>query len=349
MRKVVFISYLDDNYSRSAVLMSALKKDSHCLVEYFRVKSLKLPHLNEFMKYLRDLEVGKTIVVIMSPAHLLTIFARLSFKGSLILDAGWPLSDSSKVRKGNLTFAFFKDSVIDRLAMLLADKVIVESNGQKANLIQRGFKFKSDPKVIYSGLLERRFKFALGKVNELTKKSFSGKNKLKILFRGKYNSESGLDYIQDIFASRSSFCELIICCPNLPNSFPRIPGVKYLTEQFSDTQLTRVFKDADLALGQFGEDSRVKFSIAHKIFEYSYFGLPTICIKGTAVEEIFESDEFYFVRREDLGRFLDKSLKNKKSFAKDIGKRSVRVREKYSKACSEKVIAQDFIQIAKAI
>ena len=349
MRKIVFVSYLDLHYSRSGVLASAMRKVTSLETQVYRLDNFRIYELVNFALYLRRLDFETTSILIMSPAQVLTMFARFFFKGSIILDAGWPLSDSSRIRKGVNSFSYVKDLFIDLIAMKISDKVILESRAQVRNLKARRFKFRSEPLVIYTGVLENRFESSKSKRIQSANTRVIKNSKFKVIFRGKYNKESGLEYIQEIFASRCDDWELIVCSADLPSSFPRVSGVRYLTQHISDSELIREFKTVDMALGQFGTESRVKISIAHKIYEYAFFGIPTICIQDTAVEEIFKRDEFYFIKREDLGKFLDSCLEDRNIFAKELQNRSVKIREKYSRACSEVVIAQEFMKIFEDI
>ena len=133
------MSIYPEEYSRSGVVRSAISKVSRFDVEYFPIKNTKYAELKKYRSRLKKLKKEKGILIIMSPSHIVTIFSRPFFRGPIILDAGWPLSDSSEIRKGKRSIEYLKTQVLDRLSMRLADLVLVETKSQKEWLLKQKF------------------------------------------------------------------------------------------------------------------------------------------------------------------------------------------------------------------
>ena len=117
MKGIVFVSYLENKYSRSGVLLSALKKQGSFSVSHFQMKSFQIDNIAKYISFLRELNPLNDLVVVMSPSHMITPLTKCFFKGVVILDAGWPLSDSSRIRKGRFSLTYLKDKLIDYIAM----------------------------------------------------------------------------------------------------------------------------------------------------------------------------------------------------------------------------------------
>ena len=343
MKKLVFVSYLPAEYSRSGVLHSALKWNNQLDIETYNLESLRLAQIINYGRFLQNLRHEEQLVIVMSPAHALVPITKLFFNGNVILDAGWPLSDSSVIRRGKLSLSYLRDLVIDRISMWLSDLVILESEAQRKVLEKRRFKFKELPAVIYTGVKEDRFQKAINVPS--ARSDNSNKHRFKVIFRGKFNSESGLEYIQEVFSKRLDFFDLVIVSSNLPTEFPRLHGIHYVSEEISDLEISELLRSTDLAIAQFGLEERISISIPHKIYEYSFFGLPTICLAESASREIFSDSEFFYLSREKLGQFLDLASSNPEDFSKDLKKRTSLVYKRYFEMCSEEMIAKKFVEL----
>lgn len=341
MKRILFVSLLADNYSRSAVLKSSLEKSPDFEVKYYRIPSSTFMGIFRYLAFLLITGRQNDIIIIMSPGHILVPITKIVFCGIVILDAGWPLSDSSEIRKGKKSLTFFKDNLIDRFCMRIADLVILESERQKESLRKRNFRFSNEPKVIYTGVLDKFFQKR--EMSQSSKVEKTGK--LRVIFRGKYNKEAGLEFIQSIFESRLNRFDLVICCSNLPGDFVRLPNVIYHEGFLHAHKIATFIRESDLALGQFGCERRIERSIPHKIFEYASHGIPVVCMDGSASGEIFSEREFFYVKRYELGLFLDSTSSDMVSFQRELITRSKRINEKYLECFSEKSIRERFRRI----
>lgn len=343
MRRAIFISYLSKEYSRSAVLASALKKYSGLEIEFFMLENFRFRAIFRLRKYLRRLDRDENLLIVMAPAHLAVVPTRIFFKGKIVLDAGWPLSDSSEIREGRKSFSYIRDKFIDILSFYMADIVLLESQAQLERVAENRRSFaRSSLQISYSGLKEDRFETE--KAAPTSRSAIGSREPIKVLFRGKYNQEAGLELIESAFENRSDF-QLTIACSDLPINHPRVTGINYVVGILNQNELRSIFLDSDLALGQFGEPDRVSWTIPHKIFEYAYFGIPTVCLEQTAVTEIFTEEQFFFVKRNSLNEFLDVLSIDHKKTREILLLKSKSVRNQFLKLCSERAIAGHFLRV----
>ena len=345
MTKVLFLSYLSADYSRSGTLASALGNSSAFKIDFYRICTMSVSEIAKLRKFFKDNAFNYEYIVIMSPSHFLTILVKSFSRAFLILDAGWPLSDASEIRRGTKSLKYLKDLFIDRLSMFWSDIVILESVAQMKALEQKRYRFRRIPQVIYTGIREDRFRSSQRRSN--SSKYEGTPEKLKVIFRGKYNDEAGLEFIQQVFANRKDSFELIICCPDIPEYFKRNKEITFIARYLEDEEIAKLLTNSHLAINQFGSSDRIQRSIAHKVFEYAYFGIPTICRRDSAAEEIFADNQFFYLSQDQLGKFLDQIVTNKRETLKDLSERSKRILNTYQETLSKGAIEKQFSNIIK--
>jgi hypothetical protein len=97
--QLIFLSFYDEKYSRSAVLLNA--NDSRFQKNFYRLSSNSIGILREFMKIIKSQKGQIAAVVVMSPSHKVVPIIRFFCRYPLILDAGWPLTDGNASRRGS--------------------------------------------------------------------------------------------------------------------------------------------------------------------------------------------------------------------------------------------------------
>lgn len=346
-RRYVFLSLFDVSYSRSGTVIEALRTENELIVDTEVFDKITWKTITRIRRITKNCNNETDVIVISSPGHALTIFTRLFWRGRLILDAGWPLSDSSRIRNGVLSLSFCKDLLIDFLSFLVADVVILESLKQQ-NRVNSIFHFaRLQTAVNYTGLNEKRFE--LDAIQNESAPSLKPTHKLSVVFRGSYNKEAGLEFIQNCIQKVNDNFELIIVCSNLPLNFVQQRNVTYITRKLDDRELATLYLKADFAISQFGDSSRLTFSIPHKIFEYAFFGVPTICLSGSATSEIFDDSEFLFTDRAALQNMLKEIEQLKLNDKLQLLERKERIIDKYSRICSQSIIKRNFENIQASI
>ena len=328
--QVIFVSLLDDDYSRSAVYLKQLEFN-HENIDYFRT-SLKIKNLMRLIKALRSKSSGQ--VIIMSPSHALVPFVKLFTNHKVILDAGWSLTESTMLRNNGQRKKYdnFKTYAIDFLSTKFSDHIFVESQRQKAFFNEKFKTELSKMSVLYTGFNELAFENIEAVVPyELHKYDLS--QYFVIFLRGKINEEMGLDYLISVAKSVHDKSVLFI----VSTSNGGIPAMHPLNMVFIDryienSEMKYLYLNCDLSVGQLGNVPRVQNSIAHKIFESLYFGVPLIIRKSWAVQEILNTNDSAILLEEPLiNCFLEnieKILKNPEILLK--------IKERYKKIHKEK-------------
>lgn len=276
----IYFSFLGSEYSRSGVYLTSevLDKANFCLVPAgFRLAIKFLKSTNRKSNFLR-----KNIVVL-SPSHLLVIYLAIFLRKRVILDAGWPLTDSTPTggthlhRIGKTIQAY----LIDFASFALAKKILLESQQQKDYVSKHFLVRLKKIEVLYTGVNENQFRNMLSNSTKVRDKN------LQVLFRGKYNPESGLEVIAkaSVILEGSPITFTIITNDKLPNlEFSK--NVETRKGFLSSIELQEEYQKADICLGQFSVLDRLERTIPHKFYEAMFFGKIYLSPRNEALEEI---------------------------------------------------------------
>ena len=275
---VLFLSNVRSDYSRSAVqYFGSSHQKSYLTVQTRDFLSIK--KVETIKKAIREANV----ICIMSPGHLLTLPVRALTTKRIILDAGWPLSDStsSDISTFSRYFQKLKNAIIDFIAFHACSTLILESESQSKRTSVRFLVNRRKMKVIYSGVAEARFQDIKSEKPPELPMTISGNY---LLFRGKMNSEAGINDII-MFFSRVKDINLVIASPDLQVRNLNSENIYLLNRYLPDQEIKWLYNNAYFSLGQFGRTKRQQHSIPHKFFEASYFGCPYVSLPSTALSE----------------------------------------------------------------
>ena len=339
-----FLSWEDLSYSRTGVLYHGLTgKDVNS-------QSINFPKKN-YLKTFRTLrklkgKAGKqSIVVVGSPCSILAIICRVAWpQANIIYDSGWPLIDGLLSRKYSLIvklFSYVKIYVVDFLAYRFSNLVSVESESQKKNTQRKFFVRKSKVFVSYTGFNEAGLNALNSKASELKK------DPKQIIFRGKYNLESGLDF----FAKASFFLNpeirAVVISPNLPSELKFSPNVAIISKRLSDLELAEYYRNSAISLGQLGDNHRTSRTIPHKFYESIYFEVPYLTRKSTGIKELLPSDDqvIYFENKTptEFAKLISEHLSN----AQALSSRAEKAKAVYKSKFSQDQIVDNFISHAE--
>lgn len=331
--KVLFLSYSDVGYSRSAVYFNAKNLDK----TFIRVA----PGLFNFLRVLRKIQMENdhkdTIIVVMSPSHILAFYLSIFTNFIIVLDAGWPLSDSAS--KG---YSRLKNFFIDYLAFNFADLVIFESQAQ-VRYSQQKFKLLSTKlHSLYTGINESEFK------NEHIPPEFVKPAKFfnfRVLFRGKNNEEAGLNKIVAC-AYLVPEVQFVIATNNFVGNIP--VNVLLITRQLSTGEIAWLYQNSDCALGQFGENNRLNRTLPHKLFESMYFGKCYLSPPHGGIMEILKPKDFIEVVPNEALQLAEEIKKLQKSTS-DISHASKSLRNTYEESYSQNTLSEKFLEILKLL
>jgi len=343
-----FLSYLESTYSRSGVILSACGNN----YENFEFTKLNRPIITSLVKTVlstRKLIKSGTIYVVMSPAQIILPVLRVLTREPIILDAGWTLSESLKYRrkKKSKSLLFLKNFLIDYFAMHLATVVLLESEEQR-NYVLRKFRISRKKSVrIFTGFNENLYSASEPTVPlELLrfKKNISAEI---ILFRGKYNSEAGLELIAEI-TKKLSDLNFVIASDRGVESLVFSQKTTVLTRNLSVGEIHWLYNNAKICLGQLSNSKRLVNTIPHKAFEAGFFGKPYVTVDGVAIRELFPLDsQAIFLDSLDIN-VVSSIIRKRLESPLELNAIGYACKDRYSKVASQAILFQEFNFLCKA-
>lgn len=297
---VIFLSFYDRNYSRSAVLLNA--KDSDFERFFYQVNNNVFAILFEFLRILRFHRGEVKSIIVMSPCHKIVPVIRFICRYPIILDAGWPLTDGLNSRRSALTQLSFLDWVsslkilaIDHLAFRLSNLVLLETSSQLRRVNTTFRITKSKLKVSFTGFNE----VVMGSTGINLNVSIPRINnqetvQTRVLFRGKINNESGYEIIVEAFKYLDDSFEILYVLDRMPDSYKPSPREKVLIG-FTESELPLIYRDIDICIGQVSSHPRLDLTIPHKAFEAAYFGKAFISAKSIGIREFASPSEAIYL------------------------------------------------------
>jgi hypothetical protein len=284
----------------------------------------------------------------MSPSHKVIPIIRIFCRYPLILDAGWPLIDGSKSRRGTefhwkatSIISYTKLLVIDLLSFGLADLVLVETNEQRERVRRKFFLRHSKVKVSFTGFNEVGQGLALkSPAGQTTKEENEIKKRTKILFRGKINQESGFSNIVKAFKMLDDNFEIIYVVNKIPKDHQKHPNESFITS-YVDRDLTTIYADADICIGQVSSHQRLEVTIPHKAFEAAFFSKVYISVKNSAIKEFASDSEIFFLdvpNPESLSNAI-REIAADRELSKGLG---INFNRKYHQVASQNVLGNQF-------
>jgi len=349
---LIFLSFLDQNYSRSGVLVSGIQTS-----RFVKLPKPGLRLISELIK-IRDEGVwNKKILVVMSPAHILVPFIRMIFRNKIVLDSGWPLFDgelsraNQKFKKINPKLA--KRYFIDLIVFHLADAIALETEqqvtrtakifGLKKHKLFRSFTGFNETLELFNETLEfdnfSDFKCPIFKICPACN---DNDNNL-VLFRGKFNREAGLEVLAQSTKELESSHLIFVIATN-----SRLDGINFskktliISKFLTETEIAHLYQNSKLSIGQLSDSPRLKYSIPHKAFEAAYFKTPYLTRDSSGIREIFESASdaiFYNPKNDNLSDLIRGAIEDDKTVLKADS-----AHLKYSRAATQRLIVKNFLE-----
>jgi glycosyltransferase involved in cell wall biosynthesis len=286
---IIFLTLMEEHYSRTWTYYCELKsRGIDC--EYIKIDS------HEIWKDLRSLN-GKYSdrdikIVIGSASQLLVVPARLILKKKVYLDAGWSLFESTlanRKRSGFLGKNLLKNYFIDLLASQISRKIFLESDKQTEWYRKRFLVPRRKCVTIYTGLDESDFKPKLENPRIQARE-------FVVIFRGKNNSEAGLEVLAEAtkILSNQNIKFIILSNEETLNLYFSEKTI-VVTDYFpSKSQIATYLSSSDLSLGQLSNHKRLTRTIPHKAFESAYLGIPYLTARNSGVLEVFKENKEIF-------------------------------------------------------
>lgn len=287
--KIICLSLYDQTYSRGSVYLNSNYVKSYNVTFKKIDKGLRA---SLRMTYLlsRGEKYTNTIFVVLSPSHVLVPVLRLFWRGRIVLDAGWPLTDATISRGLNFTklWKLLKSVVIDFSSFLLASSVILESEAQSKR-VTRFFKIHTSKFfVLFTGFDESSFSLSEEAFPELASIDTT---KPIVAFRGSSNPESGLDIIAEMSNLPGAEAFNLVICTNTENSnYKFSPSTRLISRRLSTGEIFQIYRQSSILIGQVSSNKRLNFTIPHKAYEAGYFGKAYISTDRPAIREVYFSD-----------------------------------------------------------
>lgn len=291
----VFLTWEDISYSRTGVIYFGLKRyGSKPILHQITLRNFFIMSL-QVRRLLKSSEFLNPILVVGSPCGLLVLAARLaSPKARIVFDTGWPQVDALKFRidkNGKNFLRFLKMYVLDFASFTMSNLIAVESKAQKSRLTKNFLVSPEKLFVSYTGLNEQEFVNNQESFKKVVRENI-------VIFRGKVNSEAGIELLAEISWLLPTDLRLIVISQNIPVRIVFSPNTEIISERVSNSRLAEYYARASLAIGQLGNSHRINFTIPHKFYEAAFFGIPYLSRKTDALSELISFDE--------LGLFLEK-------------------------------------------
>ncbi len=347
---VVFLSFLDSDYSRSAVYLESSKISSP---KHVYVQILRKPHLlaSQVRNLQRRYRQENVIFVVMSPCHLLVPFIRVLTTIPLVLDAGWSLTESSLIRenKGNRWIKLIKNYFIDLIAMHFAHLVLLESENQITYSRKKFFLSKNKTKKLFTGFNESQFMNSVQTPNigvDVGLISIKKPNRFLGLFRGTYNIEAGLEILAALtIESENLDIDYLIATNYIPSHIKFSKNTTVITRRLSNKEFGVLYGASDFCFGQLSSSDRLMNTIPHKAFEAGFFAKPYITADSAGIRELYPLDsQAVFVENPNSKNLKAELIR----LSGDSGARnslSINIKKRYEEVASQRVLRERFEQI----
>ena len=344
-KDLIFLSFLEQKYSRSGVLLSGMPNS-----KYVKLPKPGVRLIRELIKIRGEKLWNKKILVVMSPAHILVPFLRMILRNRIVLDSGWPLFDGAlsrtdeKAKRTNPILV--KRYLTDLLVFHLAHSIALETEQQVIRTAKL-FKLKKSKLFrSFTGFDETSsfddFEDFECPIRELCPACNNNPNDL-ILFRGKFNREAGLEVLaQATHELDSNHLTFVIATNSNLDEIDFSRKTLIINEFLNTTQIAHLYRNSKISIGQLSNNSRLSYSIPHKAFEAAYFKTPYLTRNSTAIKEIFNSDSdaiFYNPMTDNLTNLIKSATNDNNIFM-----RADSAYLKYSVMAAQNVIARDFLE-----
>jgi|LauGreSBDMM110SN_4_FD.fasta_scaffold00803_5 glycosyltransferase involved in cell wall biosynthesis len=335
----VFLTWEDISYSRTGVIYFGLKRyGSKPVLHQISLGTIYNMSI-QVRRFINSSDNENQIFVVGSPCGLLVLSVRIaSPKARIIFDTGWPQIDALMLKRNKSAkyfFKYLKMYLLDFVSFKMSHIITVESNGQKSRLAKNFLVNREKLLVSYTGLNEEEFKGNQGYQNGLECGQV-------VIFRGKVNSEAGIELIAEVSWLLPKDLKLVVISQNIPREIVFSPNTQIISERVSNSRLADYYAQASMAIGQLGNSSRTEFTIPHKFFEASYFGVPYLTWRTEGLSELISFSDYELYLHKCDARGIATTISD---FVRDKERQSSvanYLQESYKNSFSQKIISTSF-------
>lgn len=345
--RFLYFGIYDSDFSRNRIYMRALVSAGHEVIECRDTSRGPMKYLRLAYRLMR-LPSTYDAVIVGYPGHIVVPIAAMFSRAPVIADLLGSLADASGQSHGAGLFRRGWLSLIDRLAIASADRVLVESHAQKAFLANR-YGHAGKYAVVYSGCDEEIF---------AQRSRVPSGDAFVALFRGRLTPESGIMHILDAaeqLRNSPGIVFKIVGYGRLLEKVQRriaeskLDNVRLISNHLSFEDMRAHMQDASVSLGQFGDNPRLQRTIPHKLFESISMGIPYITARAGAVQEILTDNvSALMVPQADSTAIVEAILRIKDDSS--LGQRLASAAQKvFQEKSSQRVIADSLASIVRSL
>lgn len=285
-------------------------------------------------------------IVVMSPSHLLVLLLKLTTRFPIVLDAGWPLSDSEP--KTELSrfhrLASLKNLTIDFTSFNLSDKVLFETESQGIYSSQKFKLSKEKWTSLPTGFNEIEFEDAiLRPIAPVELSGLSATEKQLIIFRGKNNKEAGIDKIIEAAKLLGENFKFVIVTNEIIYNLPS--NVNWISRFISKEELVWLYQNSRVILGQFGKSNRLDRTAPHKFFEAAFFGKCYVTPRNPGLAEFADTNNVYFTKGAEPEDIVEAILSLKQD-QNNIDVLALKLKNDYELKWRQTLLSKTFEEIA---
>lgn len=286
--KIVCLSFYEQTYSRGSVYLNSSYVKSNNL-SFEKIKTGLRASIQMTYLLSRREQHKNTIFVVLSPSHVLVPLLRLFWRGRIVLDAGWPLTDAA-ISRGLFfikPWKLIKSVVIDFISFRLASRVILESDAQSKRVARLFRVHDCKISVLFTGFDESTLSMSGQEFPEL---AALDTHRPVVAFRGSSNPESGLEIIAEMSHLPGAELFNLVICTNIENpNYKFSPSTRLITRRLSTGEISQIYRISAILIGQVSSNRRLNFTIPHKAYEAGYFGKVYISTDRPAIREVYHS------------------------------------------------------------
>ena len=134
--------------------------------------------------------------------------------------------------------------------------------------------------------------------------------------------------------------EIIYVVDRIPKNHPSHPNERFITS-YVDRDLTTIYADADICIGQVSSHQRLEVTIPHKAFEAAFFSKVYISAKNSAINE-FASDSDVFFLDAPNAESLSNAIMEIAADRELSDRLGINFNRKYQQVASQKVLGNQF-------
>lgn len=340
--KIICLSLYEKSYSRGSVYLNS----SYAIKEQLLFKKVQPGVLNLFRTLkgiAQDEEPSETIFVILSPSHILVPILRLFWRGKIVLDAGWPLTDAalSRIFDKWKPIRVFKSLIIDIISFNFSSRVLLESEAQASRVNRKFLVPRKKIQVLFTGFDGNSIPQGEADIPELSRLN---SEKPIVTFRGSVNPESGLDIIARMSKLPAARTFNLLICTN--RNLPRedfSPTTEIISRRLTNLEMATIYRKSSILIGQVSNKRRLNYTIPHKAFEAGFFKKAYVSIDRDAIRELYPRDNSVEYKSEFTEEVLLTSILKLLGNTDLLKSKAIAISESYEKLSNQEKLAREFI------